>query len=210
MLFDFGGVILSSPFEAFRRYEAERGLPLDTIRRINATNPDTNTWAQFERGELDAEAFVGAFEREAAGHGVALDGRRVLDSLRGELRPAMVEALRRCANQFDTALLTNNFRPMTGGGIEAMVDGGGRPLVEVLDLFDVIVESSVIGVRKPEPEFYWTACRQLDVRPEDCVFLDDLGVNLKPARALGMATIKVEDPAAALRQLEQVLGISLS
>jgi len=210
VLFDFGGVILSSPFEAFRRYEDEIGLPPNTIRTINATNPETNTWAQFERGELEVEAFADAFEHEAAGHGVVLDGHRVLGSLRGVLRPAMVEALRRCSAQFATALLTNNFRPVSSGGNDVMVDGDGQSVAQVMEVFDVILESSVIGVRKPEPEFYRLACERLGVEPSDCVFLDDLGINLKPARAMGMYTIKVEDPADAIAELERLLGIPLS
>ena len=159
MLFDFGGVILSSPFEAFNRYEAEVGLPLDTIRSINATNPDDNAWAHFERGEYGASAFIGAFEDEARTLGFEVDGKRVIASLRGVIRPTMVEALRRCSAEFKTAMLTNNFKPPSDeSGTEAMVaepavDGEGASLVEIHELFDEIIESSVVGVRKPEPRF---------------------------------------------------------
>ena len=210
MLFDFGGVILSSPFEAFNRYEAEVGLPLDTIRRINATNPDDNAWAHFERGEYSAARFVEAFEAEAGDLGFEVDGSRVIASLRGVIRPAMVEALRRCSANFKTAMLTNNFKPPTEeSGTEAMVDGDGASLVEIHELFDEIVESSVVGVRKPEPRFYEIACERLGVEPSECVFLDDLGINLKPAKAMGMQTIKVVDPAVAIAELEATLGIPL-
>ena len=215
MLFDFGGVILSSPFEAFNRYEAEVGLPLDTIRRINATDPDDNAWARFERGEYGADAFVDAFEAEAHELGFEVDGTRVIASLRGVIRPAMVEALRRCSAEFKTAMLTNNFTPPTDeSGTEAMVsdpgvDGDGASLVEIHELFDEIVESSVVGVRKPEPRFYEIACERLGVDPAECVFLDDLGINLKPARAMGMQTIKVVDPDVALDELEAIVGIPL-
>ncbi len=215
MLFDFGGVILSSPFEAFNRYEAEVGLPLDTIRRINATDPDDNAWARFERGEYGADAFVDAFEAEAHELGFEVDGTRVIASLRGVIRPAMVEALRRCSAEFKTAMLTNNFKPPTDeSGTEAMVtdpgvDGDGASLVEIHELFDEIVESSVVGVRKPEPRFYEIACERLAVEPTECVFLDDLGINLKPARAMGMQTIKVVDPDVALDELEAIVGIPL-
>ncbi|MEM9200865.1 MAG: HAD-IA family hydrolase [Actinomycetota bacterium] len=215
VLFDFGGVILSSPFEAFNRYEAEIGLPPDTIRHINATNPDDNAWAHFERGEYSASAFVSAFEAEARELGFELDGSRVIASLRGVIRPAMVEALRRCSATFKTAMLTNNFKPPTDeSGTEAMVadagvDGNGASLAEIHALFDEIVESSVVGVRKPEPRFYEIACERLGVAPSDCVFLDDLGINLKPAKAMGMQTIKVVDPDAALAELEAIVGIGL-
>lgn len=210
MLFDFGGVILSSPFEAFNRYEAEVGLPPDIIRRINATNPDENAWARFERGEDSVAGFRERFESEAAALGFTIDAQRVVDSLRGVVRPAMVEALRRCSAVFKTAMLTNNFTPPGDEtATQAMLDGDGRSLEEIHALFDEIIESSVIGVRKPEPRFYEIACERLGVEPVECVFLDDLGINLKPARAMGMRTIKVVDPETALADLEGIVGIAL-
>jgi len=207
VLFDFGGVVLTSPFNAFAAYEAEAGLPPDTIRSINATDPDTNAWARFERREVDPGEFCGLFEAEAAARGFTVDARRVLAGLHGELRPAMVEAVRRCSVSHRTALLTNNVTPLADQEADR---AGGRPeVLEVVDLFEVVVESSVVGFRKPEPAFYAEACRRLDVGPEACVFLDDLGVNLKPARAMGMTTIKVGDPAVAIAELEAVLGLLL-
>ncbi len=211
MLFDFGGVILTSPFEAFNRYETEVGLPLDTIRGINSTNPHSNAWARFERGELAPEDFVGEFEREAAELGFDVDANRVLAGLRGTIRPRMAEALRRCSLRLKTAMLTNNFSPPGDEtGTEAMTDADGPDLLQLHSLFDEIIESSVVGVRKPESRFYEIACERLGVAPGECVFLDDLGVNLKPARAMGMTTIKVVDPDHALAELEQVVGFSLS
>lgn len=205
-LFDFGGVITSSPFEAFNAYEAEAGLEPDTVRRINATDPDANAWARFERGELDPDGFVDVFEAEAAALGHRVDARRVLAALRGDVRPEMVEALRRCGERLKTAMLTNNFRTPTGGDFDRT-----RPeLGTIHALFDEIIESSVVGVRKPETRFYEIACERLGVEPVACVFLDDLGVNLKPARAMGMTTIKVTDPEVALSELEAVVGFSLT
>ena len=204
VLFDFGGVILSSPFEAFNAYESEVGLPLDTIRGLNATDPDTNAWARFERGELDAAGFVDVFEAEAAEQGYEVDARRVLAGLAGHVRPAMVEALRRCSDRLQTAMLTNNFRSPGGE-----TDPRRRELAAIHELFDEIIESSVVGVRKPETRFYEIACERLDVDPTECAFLDDLGVNLKPARAMGMTTIKVVDPAVALAELTEVVGFPL-
>ncbi|MDW3219193.1 MAG: HAD-IA family hydrolase [Acidimicrobiales bacterium] len=206
VLFDFGGVILSSPFDAFNVYEAEVGLAKDTIRTINATNPDDNAWARFERGDLDPAGFVEVFEREARALGHEVDARRVLDSLRGHVRPEMVEALRRCGERFKTACLTNNFRDPSPGG---PAEDRAHEMATIMALFDEVVESSVVGVRKPEPRFYEIACERLGVEPDACVFLDDLGVNLKPARAMGMTTIKVMDPAVALAELEAVVGIPL-
>jgi putative hydrolase of the HAD superfamily len=202
VLFDFGGVLTSSPFEAFAAYEAEAGLPPDTIRRLNSTNPDDNAWARMERREVDEAGFCELFEAEAAALGLVVDARRVLAGLRGELRPAMVEALRRCSERLRTALLTNNLAPMAESAEAGAASG-------VVDLFDVVVESSVVGCRKPELRFYEIACEGLGVEPAACVFLDDLGINLKPARAMGMTTVKVVDPDAAIAELEAVVGFPL-
>jgi len=200
VLFDFGGVILSSPFDAFARYEEAHDLPVGFIRRLNATNPDTNAWARLERGEVGFDEFCSLFEAEAVAGGHPIDAREVMALLAGELRPAMVEAIRQCrAGGLKVGLLTNNF----------VGPNGSRDMSEVLALFDLIVESSKAGVRKPDPRFYERACAELQIEPHEAVFLDDLGVNLKPARAMGMTTIKVVDPNEALAQLEATVGLSL-
>jgi putative hydrolase of the HAD superfamily len=206
VLFDFGGVILSSPFEAFARYEAANGLPEGLLRRLNATNPDTNAWALLERSEVDLDGFAALFEAEAAAAGHTLDARAVLGLLGGEVRPEMVEALRRIrAAGLPLALLTNNFVSGPGRGT-----AGTRPdIAEALALFDHVIESSVAGVRKPDPAAYQLVLDVLGVPAEEVVFLDDLGINLKPARALGMTTIKVLDADQALTDLEAVLGVAL-
>jgi putative hydrolase of the HAD superfamily len=210
VLFDFGGVLSTSPFEAFARFEREHGLPDGFIRRVNATDSDTNAWARLERNELGMDGFGEAFARESAALGHEVDGREVLALLAGDLRPAMVEAVRRSREHFRTALLTNNFMPLpTGDTPTADAPGWDGPHADVLTHFDVIVESSRVGIRKPSPEFYEMACSLLDIEPAEAVFLDDLGINLKPARAMGMTTIKVEDPDRALDELESVLGVSV-
>ncbi len=197
VMFDFGGVLTTSPFAAFERYEREQGLPIGSIRRLNAINPDANAWARLERSELTFDAFCQEFEAEARAAGLLLDARAALGVLEGELRPEMVEAVRTCAGRFRTACLTNNFR----------IDDAPRPEVaEVLGLFDVVLESRELGIRKPDPRFYTLACERLDVHPTQVVYLDDLGVNLKPARELGMTTIKVADPSDALAELYRVIG----
>lgn len=211
VLWDFGGVLTTSPFDAFAAYEAANGIPAGAIRRLNATNSDSNAWARFERGELGVEAFVVEFEREASAAGHRLDAMAVLAGLRGELRPAMVEALRRCHDRLLTGLLTNNFEPASS---EAAVDTGSVPedrlgYAAVLDLFHVVIQSSEVGHRKPDPAFYEMACDKLGIEPEEAVFLDDLGVNLKPARAMGMRTIKVVDPDEAIAELEGIVGFGL-
>jgi len=201
VLFDFGGVILSSPFEAFAAYEKEIGLPTDTIRKINATDPDSNAWAQFERREVSTEEFVLLFEEEALALGYELDAQRILEGLHGSLRPSMVEALSKCSSKFKTAMLTNNITPMGEQDLDEDVQ-------KVVEIFDLLIESSIEGCRKPEEKFYEVACERLNVKPENCVFLDDLGINLKPARAMGMTTIKVIDPEDAIKELYEILGIT--
>ena len=206
VLWDFGGVLTTSPFDAFAAYEEATGLPAGTIRRLNATNPDTNAWARFERGELDVDAFVTAFEAEAAEAGHELEALAVLEGLRTELRPAMVEALRRCHERLFTGLLTNNFEPASSLADATETTG----YAAVLDLFHVVIQSSEVGHRKPDPAFYEMACEKLGIEPAEAVFLDDLGVNLKPARAMGMRTIKVVDPGAAIAELEAIVGFGLA
>ena len=205
VLWDFGGVILSSPFEAFRRYESEHEIPLDFIRRVNATNPDANAWARLERAELDHEGFDAAFAEESRALGHEVPGADVLALLAGDVRPEMVAALDGViAAGYKTACLTNNVMRRDGEPAE------DRPEVAaVMAKFDVVVESSKVGIRKPEVGFYTRACELLAVEPSECVFLDDLGINLKPAKQLGMTTIKVGDPLDAIAELEQVLGLSL-
>jgi len=202
-LFDFGGVILTSPFAAFARYESDHSLPSGFLRALNTRNPDTNAWARLERNEVDLAGFADLFEAEAAEAGHRVSGEEVLGLLQGDLRPAMVEAVRRCSERLATGLLTNNFV----GFAAARAD---HPFAEVLGYFDVIVESSVVGVRKPDPRFYELACERLSIEPAEAVFLDDLGINLKPARALGMTTIKVGDPGEAIAALAEIVGFPLA
>jgi putative hydrolase of the HAD superfamily len=206
VVFDLGGVITESPMTAFAAYEAEAGLPDGLIRRLNSTDPDTNAWARYERRELDEAGFRAAFEAEAAAAGHPLDAGRVLAGLAGDLRPAMVTAVRRLrAAGLPLALLSNNVAPMERTG----------PLGELLGLFDAVVESSVEGVRKPEPAIYARALERLGeavgrpIAATDCAYLDDLGINLKPARAMGFATIKVVEPGAALAELSALVGLDL-
>lgn len=200
VLWDYGGVLTTSPFEAFLAYEKANGLEPGFIRRVNATNPDTNAWARFERSQVSVAEFAELFEAEARAAGGEVDAAAILAALRGALRPAMVRAVERCRQHVKTALLTNNF---TSAAREADAHES------VLELFDVVVESSKVGYRKPDPHFYRHACQLLGIDPSEAVFLDDLGINLKPARAMGMRTIKVSDPATALAELQEMVDFSL-
>jgi putative hydrolase of the HAD superfamily len=208
VLWDFGGVILSSPFEAFRRYEHEAGLPEDFIRSLNARNPDANAWAKMERSEVSLAEFVTLFQSEAMALGHRLDGWRVLQAISGDIRPQMVEALRRCKAAFKVACITNNMKHGEGAGMARSADKAAA-VAEIMALFELVVESSRLGFRKPDPRIYRHACDLLGVAPEQCVYLDDLGINLKPARAMGMRTIKVGDPDVAIAELEAMVGIPL-
>lgn len=203
VLWDFGGVVLESPFDAFARYERANGLPAGFLRGLNATDPDTNAWARMERSEVSIAEFAILFEAEASAAGHSIDARAVLGLLSGGLRPDMVQAVRCCASRIPTGLVTNNFV-----GLDTV--GPSGPVAEVMGLFHVVIESSKVGVRKPDPRIYELACEALGVSPAETVFLDDLGINLKPARAMGMTTIKVVDPARALAELEAAVGFPLT
>ena len=208
VLWDFGGVLTESPFEAFRRFERERVLPADFLRGVNARNPDHNAWAQLERGELTLAQFDAAFAEEAhaAGHRVA--GSEVVALLYGPIRPAMVTALRRCGEHYLNACVTNNINTGIGHGLPVS-DERAAEVQRVMGLFDLVIESSKAGVRKPEPAFYRIALESLQVEPAEAVYLDDLGANLKPARAMGMTTIKVDSAGQALAELGRALGMRL-
>ena len=205
VIFDFGGVLTSSPFEAFARYETERGLPVDIIRRTNAANHLENAWARFERGEVDIETFDELFATESLALGAEVRGRDVLPLLQGDLRPEMVEALKRIKAQFKTGCITNN---LPANAIGSMT-GRSLYIAEVMVLFDHVIESAKIGLRKPDPRIYRLMVETLKVDPNNCVYLDDLGVNLKPAREMGMTTIKVASGAQAIAELEAATGLKL-
>jgi len=205
VIFDFGGVITSSPFEAFAHYEQTHGLPKDIIRRTNAQNHHDNAWAKFERAELDIDAFDELFAEESRALGAEVRGREVVKLLKGEIRPEMVEALRRIKAQFKTGCITNNLPANAMGS----TDGRALYVAEVMVLFDHVIESAKIGLRKPDPRIYTMMTDALGVDPKTCVYLDDLGVNLKPARDLGMTTIKVAGAAQALDELEAATGLAL-
>jgi putative hydrolase of the HAD superfamily len=205
VIFDFGGVITTSPFEAFARFETERGLPADIIRRVNAANHLENAWAKFERAEVDLAAFDELFAAESRALGAEVRGRDVLPLLSGALRPDMVEALRRIKTRFKTGCITNNLPA------NAIGSNHGRTLyvADVMALFDHVIESAKIGLRKPDPRIYEMMVQRLGVDPKACVYLDDLGINLKPARAMGMTTIKVLSGEQAIADLEVATGLTL-
>jgi len=205
VFFDGGGVLLDSPFAAFEAYERRAGLPPGALRALNQRDPDRNAWALAERGELDAEGFFARFEAEGRALGHPIDARTLFAGISVAVRPEMVALLRRLRGRYVLACLTNNMHVGHGVAMSATPERAAE-VDAVLALVDHVIESRHIGVRKPEPAFYAIACARAGVAPGEVVFLDDLGINLKPARALGMHTIKVDDPAVAIAALEALLA----
>jgi putative hydrolase of the HAD superfamily len=200
VLFDLGGVVMDSPLQTIARFEAAHGLPGGVVNRASREAGDTGAWSRLERGELTVETFLGPFEADCRACGVTVDARALMAAIGGSRpRPVMVEAIRRIrARGIRAAALTNNW-----------VSDGPRAPHPVREHFDAFIESSVVGMRKPDPRIYQLACRELGVEPARAAFLDDIGANLKTARALGMATIKVSEPEPALRELSGLLGFDV-
>lgn len=209
VIWDFGGVITSSPFDAFAAYEREIGLPADFIRTVNSKNPDTNAWAKLERSEVDGAGFDELFRKESKALGHEVSGAKILKLLSGNIRPRVVEALRICKSKGKIGCITNN-APVGKGASMTDSEERAREAANVLSLFDHVIESSKLGIRKPNPRIYEIMCEELDVDPSACVYLDDLGINLKPARAMGMTTIKVLNEAQLLRDLAEATGYEVA
>jgi putative hydrolase of the HAD superfamily len=210
VIFDFGGVITSSPFEAFNRMEAERGLPHDFVRRVNSTNPDRNAWARFERAECSAAEFDALFAAEAMAMGHPLDGASVITCLSGQIRPDMVDALDRLKAQgFRLGCITNNVPTGKGAGMAETTEKAAA-IAAIMARFDHVIESSKVGIRKPDTRIYTMMCQALGAEPAECIYLDDLGINCKPAAALGMAAIKVTSGEQALMDMSELLKMEFS
>jgi putative hydrolase of the HAD superfamily len=204
VIFDLGGVVFPSPFEAFDEYDHGNGLDKGTMRALIRRSSEEGAWAALERGELSMDEFVVALEAEADGAGFRLDARKLMGLIGSSLgpRPEMVEAIEQIREHgLRTAALTNNWADEQRRSTPHALHG--------LGVFDVVIESAVEGLRKPDPRIYALALVRLDVLASEVVFLDDLGINLKPAREMGMTTIRVADPAVALAELEATLGFPL-
>ena len=206
VLWDFGGVITTSPFDNFNRYEAARGLPNNFIRGVNAINHHDNAWARFESSRCTVDEFDLLFAAETAAAGHEIRGREVIGLLGGDVRPRMVKVLTRCKQDYRVACLTNNANAGQGTGMSSSAQQA-EDVKAVMRLFDVIIESSKEGIRKPDPRIYRMACERVGVAPEAVVYLDDLGINLKPAREMGMTTIKVVSEQQAIDDLSRLLGV---
>lgn len=207
VLFDLGGVVLGSPLHAIRSYEAELGLSRNAINRVAADTAPHGAWSRLERGELDMQTFYAEFEADCRSAGHTIDARAMMDRMAAATapRPTMLRAIERLrAAGLRVGALTNNW-----AHTETETPGRNDGTRALREHFHVFIESSVEGLRKPDPAIYRLACERLEKQPAEVVFLDDIGPNLKPARAMGMATIKVDDPDPALAELESILGLAL-
>lgn len=202
VIWDFGGVFTTSPFEAFTRYEEANGLPKDFVRSVNAVNIQENAWAKLERSEVTAEEFDTLFRNESRDLGHEVPGKDILGLLSGDVRPAVVDALKICKRHVKVGCITNNAPVGKGAGMSSDTKKAAQ-VSEIMEQFDHLIESSKLGIRKPDPRIYALMCEALDVDPARCVYLDDLGINLKPARAMGMHTIKVLNEAQLLQDLRE-------
>ena len=209
VFWDFGGVITSSPFEAFNKYEKDHNLPSDFLRKVNSTNPDDNAWAKLERSEVNLEEFDILFEEESNELGHAVKGKEVIALLQGQIRPEMVNALQKIKGKLIQACLTNNIQSLNKETFEENNVSVSGKHEEIMKLFDFVIESSKVNLRKPDPAFYKMACEKAKIEPSEAVFLDDLGINLKPARILGMETIKVINSTDALSELQKLVPIKI-
>ena len=209
VIWDFGGVFTTSPFDAFNAYEKAHRLPHDLIRSVNRINPDANAWALFERTEIDAAEFDALFLQESTALGHPVRGAAVLPLISGQVRPAVVGALKTCKRQFKVGCITNNMKTGANASM-ASSEEGANATAAIFPLFDHIIQSAETGLRKPDPRIYLMMCEALDVKPAACVYLDDLGVNCKPAAALGMTAIKVVSEQQLLDDLEKALGLSFA
>ena len=202
VVFDIGGVVQDSPLEAIARYERDHGLPAHAINRAVVASGEHGAWSRLERGELTVEGWCAPFEAECRAHGVTVSTARLMQYIAeaGRERPEMLRAVRRLREAgLRVGALTNNWAT-------AEVPAAPHPIGRH---FDVLVESRAVGMRKPDPRIYRLVCERLGVEPPQAAFLDDIGANLKSARALGMHTIKVTAPAQALRELGALVGLEL-
>ena len=207
VFWDFGGVITSSPFEAFSNFELNNNLPKDFIRKVNSTNHKSNAWAQLEQSKINLEEFDVLFKKESKSLGYEVSGGQILNLLQGEIRPKMVNALEKLKKEnFTLACLTNNFN--SGDKNQSALDDINEERTKIMNNFDYIIESKELGIRKPDVEFYLKALEISGADPKKTIFLDDLGINLKPAKELGMTTIKVLDSDQALKELSDLVGIN--
>jgi putative hydrolase of the HAD superfamily len=203
-VFDLGGVFLAGGVEAVASFGERHGVPSDawtTIRR-ELFDHETGLWCDVERGTCTFDDFVVRLRARTAEHGVTLsaqDARNFMqntgESGRERLRPEIVDAAARLHARMPTALLTNNIREWRDEW---------RTLIDVDALFDVVIDSCEVGARKPEPAIYEVTRDRLGLPHDALFFLDDIGANLKIARAFGWQTLRYDDTARVLEVLDAI------
>lgn len=203
IIFDFGGVITNSPIEGFKLLEEKHGYDKGIITNINMNNPDNNAWAKSERGEIDINTFLEEFEKEALSIGQKINAKEILQQLYGSLRKNMINKIKllSTSKKYKLICLTNVLK-----GVDIFTPKERVEAVkDVMSYFDIIYESYKLNMRKPEARIYQYILKELNIEPQETVFLDDLGMNLKSARQLGINTIKVIEPNDAIYELDQIL-----
>ena len=203
IIFDFGGVITNSPIEGFKLLEEKHGYDKGIITNINMNNPDNNAWAKSERGEIDINTFLEEFEKEALSIGQKINAKEILQQLYGSLRENMINKIKllSTSKKYKLICLTNVLK-----GVDIFTPKERVEAVkDVMSYFDIIYESYKLNMRKPEARIYQYILKELNIEPQETVFLDDLGMNLKSAKQLGINTIKVIDPNDAIYQLDEIL-----
>nr|XP_020658326.1 acyl-CoA dehydrogenase family member 10 isoform X1 [Pogona vitticeps]XP_020658327.1 acyl-CoA dehydrogenase family member 10 isoform X1 [Pogona vitticeps]XP_020658328.1 acyl-CoA dehydrogenase family member 10 isoform X2 [Pogona vitticeps] len=205
VIFDMGGVLLPSPFRVAADWEVRNRVPTGTIVQAIISGGKDGSWMRYMRGELTPAEFLQEFGQQCsmiANASVPVDSffSELTGHQMSEQHPVMTEAIKCLRSEgLKTAVLSNNFYLRSGESF--------LPLDR--KQFDVIVESCRERVCKPDPRIYEICLERLGVPAKESIFLDDIGQNLKTAGQLGMKTVKVEDPASAIRELESHLGFPL-
>ena len=201
VIFDIGGVLTNSPVVAIREYAVGEGVDYSVLGPMIADHD--LAWSRWERSEITAAEFHEQFESEGRERGITISAAGVMDAAFGgqAVRPRMVNVVRHLKGRVRLGAITNNVLREEAAPSERGFD--------LQELFEVVIESAKVGLRKPDARIYRMACEALDVRPEESAFLDDIGANLKGARALGMTTIRVDHTDSAIDELERALGFAL-
>ena len=197
VLWDYGGVLTESPIINFRKFENDNNYSLNTIVKINSDNKYNNAWAKLEKDEISIEQFSKLFREEAKQFGIPnINTDKLLECLNVKLNIKMVELLENVSKFYSCVCLTNNFKKMSSYDFE-----------NIKHNFSLIIESCKIGLRKPEKEIYTYVLKVLKVSAKEILFIDDLGINLKPAKELGFQTYKFIDTNKTISYMKNMLKI---
>lgn len=205
VIFDLGGVVFSSPMQAFSKLEQQHGLEKNFLNRMIVRNGNESAWSKLERGLLSLDAqFYKTFDEEITQAGAQdFSSEALMKEVSQSMgvNQCMLDAIQNLRNaNYKVAALTNNWIESKGR------EGFGESIKKH---FDIFVESAIEGIQKPDPAIYLRTLKRLEVKATESVFLDDIGRNLKSAQSLGIHTIKVTNAMDAVKELEKVLGEKL-